>query len=109
MLHNPCFECKNHYGREYSSDCDKNCIFAKSVNDLHAILNSSMATDNSKLMALVKYIFEYGEKVKQKCIDRDSDGKFHSIGMMDGESFALDNIMNKIKELEIIDSIKEYE
>ena len=36
-LHNPCFECKNHYGREYSAACDKTCIFAKSVKELNAL------------------------------------------------------------------------
>ena len=30
---NPCMECKNRYGREYSSECDDFCDYAKTCQE----------------------------------------------------------------------------
>ena len=33
MLHNPCFECMNRYGKQYTKECDNECDYAKSVKE----------------------------------------------------------------------------
>lgn len=33
-MYNPCFECVNRYGREYSEECDRKCDYADLASQL---------------------------------------------------------------------------
>jgi len=58
--------------------------------------------DDDELTLLVQYISEYHDKVSKQCRERNSDGEWHCVGMIDGECYALDNIMKYIKDRQII-------
>ena len=35
-MYNPCFECMNRYGREYTEECDSKCEYANALSKLKA-------------------------------------------------------------------------
>ena len=65
-------------------------------------LPTPVIIDDDELSLLVKYISEYHERINKEYKNRYSDGEWHCITLLEGECYALDNIMKKIKELKII-------
>ena len=63
-IYNPCFECLNRYGREYTERCDKTCDYAKVVKEKQELIKMlKMAKENGKIILEHKHIkleqFEY--------------------------------------------------
>ena len=49
-MYNPCFECKNRYGREFSEDCNNFCLYAMTVKSLKdALEEDNKLIDNLQL------------------------------------------------------------
>lgn len=45
-MYNPCYECWNRYGKEYTKECDTTCEFAK------------FALENTKLKEILKTVYK---------------------------------------------------
>lgn len=56
-------------------------------------------TSNDKFSRLVRFITEYHDKIQDEVSELRSDGEWHTVGLLDGEDFALGKIMKKIAEI----------
>ena len=39
-MHNPCFDCWNRYGHQYTKDCDKKCGYADAIKDIKWLISN---------------------------------------------------------------------
>lgn len=48
-MRNPCFECKNRYGKDYSIECDDTCDYAKLIKGIKSSISEIQLIDDKDL------------------------------------------------------------
>lgn len=77
-MYNPCFECMNRYGKQYTEECDNTCNYAQAVKER-----------NNAISALYKTISNNGEPCAA-CTKSCADSKY-------GKQICKENNYDKFK------------
>jgi hypothetical protein len=87
--YNPCFECLNRYGREYSEDCDNRCEYAYTIHLRNATIEDLHTTIDNLEIKLAEEKTRTAKLIAQNALlDYDLGYAYQTICKLKGDHYG---------------------